>query len=549
MYIIYLNKLFRHLVLVGLILLLPLLPGCEEDFLEENPQSSISESIFWETRKDAMRALVGCYEQYGGWHNNTDGWNAGMVEAMAFYSDIAQCKNPSAPGEFGAEMNSTSPQPYFMWNLNYRGIGRVNYFLENIGKVDDIDEDEKAEMTAEAKFIRAYRYFWLCQLFGDVPLTTKTLTFDEANSVSRDPKDQVVEFVLDELTAAAQDLPVSRPASEKGRIEKGAALAMKGRLLMAEERWSEAAETYENIIDLGRYIIDPRYKKLFEDEGENSDEIVLSLGLEEGTEISEYKTQRQMPGHQVGGHHHAAVFKNFVDAFLMEDGRTIETSPLYDPDNIYENRDPRLYAILFLPGYTELPDGQIYHGHPDSLAQYGFKNIGLTGYSLRKHFDAGYDGDKEKYGGDIYLIRYAEVLLSYLESKLEAGDNITQTLLDNTINKVREREAVDMPSVTETNRDELREIIRRERLVEFAFEGLRYWDLLRWGTAVEELNGKFKGMKLTDNPENYTGAYSIDDEGYLISIEREFEEHNYLFPIPESELEVNPNMEQNPGYD
>ena len=152
------------------------------------------------------------------------------------------------------------------------------------------------------------------------------------------------------------------------------------------------------------------------------------------------------------------------------------------------------------------------------------------------------------YGGNWTIIRYAEVLLSYLESKLESGAAIDQALLDQTINKVRGRASVNMPPVTTTDPTELREIIRRERRVEFAFEGLRYYDILRWGIAAEELNRQYTGMKLTNDPPNYND-FPVDDEGFLIYQQRNFKAGiNELWPIPQSEIDINKNLTQNPGY-
>jgi len=229
----------------------------------------------------------------------------------------------------------------------------------------------------------------------------------------------------------------------------------------------------------------------------------------------------------------------------MIDGKPAGESPLYDPANPFANRDPRLYATVLLPGYSVV-NGKKYVGYPDSSSQNG---PGVTGYGLNKFYDHDYTGNKSSYGGDYILIRYAEVLLSYLESELESGNPITQSLLDETINKVRGRLSVKMTPVTETDPTKLREIIRNERAIELACEGgIRYWDLIRWKIADKVLNGKFYGMQVTDNPSNYHGKYIINENGNMFIQERIFHDWNYLWPIPQSELDVNPNLVQNPGY-
>jgi len=473
------------------------------------------------------------------------GWNAG-IPYLSQWTDLARHKQPT-DWSIGIEYFSTTTRLHERWSFNYKKISRCNYFLENIENVD-MDPEEKAEMIGEVKFIRSYCYFLLYQVYGGVPLISNILTFDEANNVSRASREDVVNFVLKDLDEAIPDLPVKRPSSENGRIEKGAALALKGRVLMAEERWSDAATTYKTIIDLDRYEIDPRFKKLFEDDGDDSDEVIWSLCHIQDL-YGERATQFMLMTQWYGGWSEMNIFQNFVDNFLMIDGKTIDESSLYDDDKPFDNRDPRLYSTVFLPGYTVFK-GRVFQGHPDSLSKVGPEYAGHTGYALKKFADEEYSGDVMAYGGDFKVIRYAEVLLSYLECKIEAGDNITQDLLDETINKIRTRAEVDMPPVTELYINDLREILRRERCIELAFEGLRYWDMIRWRIADEVLNKKYYGMKLTDDPGSYTGKYTINEDGHLFSCEKiwDFEGHNYLWPLPQSELDINPNLEQNPGY-
>lgn len=205
---------------------------------------------------------------------------------------------------------------------------------------------------------------------------------------------------------------------------------------------------------------------------------------------------------------------------------------------------------MFLPEYTMFR-GRLYLADP-ALTDIGIKTLsGATGYGCKKFVTENYTGDVRSSGDDVILIRYAEVLLGYLESKLETGEMITQNLLDQTINLVRGRADVQMSPVTEKNPDKLREIIRRERRVEFCWEMyIRWFDVHKWGIAAQVCNQKFYGMKLTDDPANYT-AYPVNSQGHLFSLDRTgfyVSPTNDLWPIPQSELDVNPNLEQNPGY-
>lgn len=523
-------------------------PSCNNEWLDEQPLAQLSEGSFWNSENDAMLALTGIYR------GSNPGSNQYTNEllCMASMTDDSGYKFGDIGVIYAGYFTEGDGQVVqAIWDRAYRTIFKANYFLQNIDRVE-MDADKKAEFIAEARFLRAYEYFYMSVLYGGVPLITETLTIEQANSQNRNSLDEIVSFCLSELDASATDLPSTRPDDEKGRILKAAPLAIKGRLLMIHNRWGEAVNTYQEIIDLDAHIIDPQYKAIFEERGENSKEIILSTNCIAGL-YGNPQNQRNYHPDFYGGYQEDNVFQNLVDAFLMTDGLSIEESPLYDSDKPYENRDPRLYASVFLPGYTMFRD-KLYLGHPDETSS-GIASLpGATGYGWKKYVTEDYGGDWASSGDDIIHIRYAEVLLSYLEAKLENGDEITQDLLDLTINQVRGREEVSMPAVTETNSDELREIVRRERRVEFCLERLiRYMDIRRWGIFTEVMNRQFYGMKLTDNPENYTD-YPVETAGRfrghykVIDKTGSYTENNALLPIPLYEININPDLQQNPGY-
>jgi len=177
-----------------------------------------------------------------------------------------------------------------------------------------------------------------------------------------------------------------------------------------------------------------------------------------------------------------------------------------------------------------------------------------TGYGWKKYVTEGYTGANNSSGDDIIHIRYAEVLLSYLEAKIENNEAITQALLDETINKVRGRAEVAMPNVTETDRTKLREIVRRERRIEFALERvIRYMDIRRWGIWFDVMEQQFHGMKLTDDPANYTASkveLTGKYKGHLMTINKKGTHKPgwALLPIPLTEIQLNPKLTQNPDY-
>lgn len=513
------------------------------DILDKHPTDKLTEATFWQTEKDALLALTGVY------HEGTQAngryfpfWMKGTIIRFDLFADNGNEKDDRL--EYDGNLTSSHSFIENFWSASYNKIGRCNNFLGNISKVD-MDEVKKAELIAEVKFIRAFYYFWMSQYWGGVPLVTEVLDYDAANSISRSSKSEVVDFTLREFSEAAADLPLMRPDNEYGRITKGAALAMMGRLLMSEKRWDEASEVYNQIIDLGIYSIDPRYKELFEVGGEKSPEVLLAFVLVEN-DYGDDIIKLCMPT-AFGGWSQLNVFNNLVEEYEMIDGKSPEESPLFDINKPYDNRDPRLHMTVLI-SRESVWRGELFDGHPDSKTSDVLTRRRWTGYRLNKFLDEDYQGNINAYGGDFPVIRYAEVLLSYLESKLEAGHALDQTLLDQTINAVRSRQAVGLPPVVETDRDKLREILRRERRVELAFEGLRLFDLLRWEIAHEKLNEKVYGIKLTNDPENYDEGFTIDDNGYYFFEQPVFEERNYLWPIPQSEIDINPNLEQNPGY-
>ena len=170
-----------------------------------------------------------------------------------------------------------------------------------------------------------------------------------------------------------------------------------------------------------------------------------------------------------------------------------------------------------------------------------------TGFMWRKYFDENAIGNITSYSAVTPIIRYAEVLLGYLECVLESGQPVSQTLLDQTINKVRGRGDVNMPAIHETNADKLREIVRHERRIELAYEGIRYWDLLRWNIAHEVLVGKIWGAPYPHSTKYAKASKEVDPTGHCRWYvgKREFRNpQDYTWPIPLSEQNINPNLRE-----
>lgn len=519
--------------------------SCEDSILDKQPLDQLSTSNFWTTAEDVELALAGVYNKATAWSNyghictfdkNTDnGTDRKINRAFLTYGNL----NPSS-----SEIKS-------FWNNSYREIAGCNYFLENVDLVEDLDAANKAEMIAEVRFLRAFTYYNMSQYYGGVPLVTNILTMEESITINSASKAEIVNFVLAELDAVVNDLPTTRSSKQHGRIVKGAVYALKGRLLMAENNWSEAASAFKSVIDLGEHAIDPQYAELFNGKNEESSEIIFTRKYLAG-EIANSIQLYYRPNVD-GGWHHMNPYQSLVDAYLCTDGLSIEESPLYDPafpvvKNGVNYRDPRLLYTVFYPGISIIK-GKVYHGHPDSTSVVGdvfTYDAGMTGYCLQKWVDNDYTGDVYSSGVDAPIIRYAEVLLSYLECKINAGDAIDQDLLDLTINAVKGRASVGMPAVTETDPALLMDILKLERRVELAWEGLRFWDLVRWG-ETDKLAQPMYGIKLTDDPDNYD-RFPVGPNGHYHVYDLKYTVTNLPWPFPQDELDINTTLTQKENW-
>ena len=335
------------------------------------------------------------------------------------------------------------------------------------------------------------------------------------------------------------------PESQVGRASKQAALAFLGRLYLGEKRFADAAEVYKQIIDFNDNIIDPDYQSIFQEKNENSRENIFSLQLVQNL-APLYLPQHTYPA-MSGGWMFVNPLGSLAEEYEFNDGTPFSyTDTRYNPKNLGENRDPRM-------GYTLMWNGSSFQGkryicHPDStrsLDQLTYsKQATRTGFALRKFFDENFNGDLQTgYGANIPVIRYAEVLLSYLEAKLEAGGPITQSLLDETINKIRSRPSVSMPPVTETKIEKLRPLLRHERRIELAMEGIRYWDIIRWEIGDQVLSGDFWGAPFPDSKRYATTSKKLDPNFRWYVTTKNFKQGvDDVWPIPQTEVNINPNL-------
>jgi starch-binding outer membrane protein, SusD/RagB family len=292
---------------------------------------------------------------------------------------------------------------------------------------------------------------------------------------------------------------------------------------------------------LGVYSISPAYKNLYTTAAENSSEVILDIQYIKGSLANDiFKTlgQQSMSSSSL-----YVPTKVMVDAYQMTNGLGInDVGSGFDPINPYNNRDPRLKYSVFVPGDV-LPNGQVFNPKPTSTtgdAVGSTFTVSPTGFNVKKYVNAEDLTTTTNCGINLILMRYAEILLTYAEAKIEL--NQLDPSVYTAINQIRGRADVLMPAITAgKTQAQLRTIVRQERLVELAFEGLRFFDIRRWRIAETVMPGKVFGMTYV----NPLGALTtVEVTGWLNYWDNKY----YLWPIPQLEKDLNPKLGQNTGY-
>lgn len=511
--------------------------ACQEDLLETIPNDRVISDIFWQTENDAIINSNAIYP-------TLDGLNIVTYDGITDILHTNRLFQSDAEIERGF-MSATTPRFLSEWNQAYTGIRRANDFLDNIDKVQTDNIDLINRLKGEVMTIRAYHYIKLAMLFGDVPLITKGIDIEEGKRLTRTPVDEIWNFIAEELKTATEYLPLTYSGDDIGRITKGAANALRARAMLYAGRFSQAVEAAEQVINSGIYSLYPSYENLFTYEAENNPEVILDK-----QHVRDFFNENiytvLAPWSLIGGSSGSQYVptKKIVDLYEMKNGLNIEDPASgFDPFNPYTDRDPRLKYSIFVNG-SPLPNGSVYYtipGDPESTDPVGGTLFATsTGFNVKKYITEEDFDNRANSGLNIILIRYAEVLLTYAEAKIELGQ-IDQSVYD-AINTVRTRTDVDMPEISEgLSQVDIRKIIRKERTIELAFEGFRLFDIRRWRIAEEVMQSIVKGM-----------TYKKDGQLETIQIsefERFFDpSRDYLWAIPQRERELNPNLIQNPNW-
>lgn len=469
-----------------------LLSACSDEFLNLKPISTATSDNFYKTADDFKNAVNG---GYAGLQSGGIAGNSYIFGEIASDNTVAVASGSvTDQDEFDRfYIKTTNPFISGRWNDAYSVIARYNTILDKIGPVT-MDEALKNRYIAETKFLRAIVYFTLVQTFGDVPLILKPVTTpDEGYLFGRNPKAEIYAQIEKDLIEAEGVLPVSYPSADLGRATKGAAKSYLGKVYLTQKKYAPAVSKLKEVIDLGVYTLLPSYADVFRVANKNNKESVFDV---------QYKSGGAGEGNPWPN---AFAPQNSGNAVIVFGGDG-NNQPTTDMIAAYETGDLRK-DVSVASSYTNAA-GQVI---PDRF--------------IKKYYDV--PVAKNDNGNNIPLIRYADVLLMYAEALNEVGYQAEGEALSN-LNLIRMRAGLAKKTAADiTSQQGFRLAIEQERRVELAFEGHRWFDLVRTDRAVTVLNGKKDQIRLV----------------------AELSANNLVFPIPQSQIDINKEkIKQNPGY-
>lgn len=547
---------------------------------------------------DKMWANATEYKQFA---NNFYGWTRdfGSNDNGPHSDSRSDLVTFATPNVYSKGTN-TVPTGDGNYTNNYAHIRRCNLLLQNAANYSK--PDEIAEYVGDAYFFRAYSYFELLQIFGDAIIVTDPIdvTSGQLQSARNDRKD-VVRFIVNDLHKAIDLLPAYAdiPASDDGHVSKEAAEAFLSRVALYEGTWQKfhngdatLADSLLNVsAKAAKTVIDGKQFYLYGTQGAS-----VALGDSAQKYMFILENEKSNPAGLQKESNHEYIFRrlhdtnlstvglnithgyvdnvmwvtrNFANLYLCQDGLPISKSKVFQGyakrNSEFQNRDNRMKYSLLMPGqYYWTNDNP----HTTWVWAKDIKPAGGNGVIYVDGHGSGYNNQKwgseramtdAMEGYDYPVIRYAEVLLNYAEAVYERDGHISDADLDISLNLVRRRANPNMPKLSNafvsTNGLSMEEEIRRERTVELYLEGFRVDDLKRWNTAVQTMNLPLLGVKYTGTEfqSNWGSANQPnqlkDSEGCLIMDDnRQWTSKNLLYPIPSDQLQLNPNLGQNPGW-
>jgi len=457
-----------------------------------------------------------------------------------------------------------------LWARSYRSIRECNYALKVLANIE-MSAAHKARLEGELKFIRAFRYHDIIRNYGKPVLVGDTVynlddNLQDPALFERKSLAEGIQYIVSQLTDAAEKLPLNNDDSwVQGRATKGAALALKSRILLYAASplynvgtWEDAAQAAQDVIALNKYsIYTGGYAKLFLTN--DNPETIFARYYTKNDNHVHLEIANGPNGY--GGWGGNTPLQNLVDAYQMTDGSapfkadgTVNTASSYDPTHPYDNRDPRFAATVLYNGasYRDRTIETFTPGGKDSKDGSDNWNTSKTGYYLRKFINEDYP-IVNPWGNAGFqpwnYFRYAEILLNFAEAANEAyGPDVVPAgatmSARQALNLVRTRPSINMPEVA-IGRTQLqfRDDVRYERRVELAFEEHRFYDVRRWKIADVTENIPAYGIEITKSGSSFTYTRKEALSGRL------FQEQHYWLPIPRAEIQASNNqLEQNPFY-
>lgn len=516
-----------------LVFILSFSHSCVDEFLSVFPEDKITPAIFPENEDDVKLLLNGVYANFretGIYNQGLFGFGVldGATPNAYNWGNLAITKAGN-----GTLTSTDGNNLTFMWTRAYSIIYRANFFLEALENVD-ISEAAKSIYRGEAHFLRGLAYARLVELYGGVPIITSAISSEEARSLSRASAEETWNQAISDYNVAIANLGVDAP--QTGRATKGSALGLKLRAYLYQGKYDKVLEIVDEIDALGKYSLFPSYEGLFMLENENNEEVMFDIQYIRG-QNDQGSSHDQFCGTGTGTHTRGTRYvptDHLVAAYEMIDGSEVPDVDWKSPDAPWELRDPRLDFTIVRPG-------AYYLGHyrfPNYLysgGAYTHPGNRIKHLSGRKYFVEPEEKLAEPHQSDLnYIImRYADVILSKAEAIIETNGNIDEAVA--LINRIRtERDDVKISLLPMgLSREEARQRLRHERRIEFALEGLYLADLRRWniGNQIYPVEVRDHMGSLVET--KFPGGYK---------------EHYNLLPIPDSEISLNRNLTQNPGW-
>lgn len=530
-----------------------LLVSCD-DFLSTPPLDKITEEQWWQT-EDQIRMMVDdCYSKI---------YTSSGDHLIAFrdgYTDNAIWRGNTSV----ADGSLTAYTGLVKNEWKYSDIVHLNYVLQGLDNSSGtLPASLEARYKAEVRFLRAFLYYDMIFYFGDIPLITKVLSVEESRETFRQPRAEALSFILQELKEILVDLEKDH-SEESGRVNPDVVNAFLARIYLHEKDYDKVLTHTEAVIKTNKYSLfrdydnDPEkssYEELFRPNADgNNQEVIFEKQYSSPLKTHALNRNLSFPSSPYKGWLGLHPVQDLVDEYECVAGHPFHDCQSLNCEYVekragitaeggygeYEFRDPRLKSTLVTPGWEWKVNGEVVtvFGIEDPNSRdHISKEPFCTGFLVTKWVDLeGTEADGTRGHKNMTIIRYADILMMKAEALIEKGENLQEAA--NILNDIRDRGG--MPkNIVVTNQQTMRQQLRHERRIEFAIEGLRYYDIVRWRICDEVKNKDVYGFAMKN------------DQGVRENIfmeKRVWKDYMYLWPVPQDARDLNENLTQNPGW-